>query len=89
MPIDKPGSSRPMPLSEVMRLEAELAARVVRNPPPHPSLPATPGLGSNVAYVSKEENDRLVSAALALGMGQFAKMTADETHMLAARLSRR
>ncbi|QCQ97767.1 hypothetical protein [Brevundimonas sp. SGAir0440] len=55
----------------------------------HPSLTATPGPESNVAYVSKEENDRLVSAALALGMGQFDKMTADETHRLAARLSRR
>lgn len=55
----------------------------------YPSLPATPGPGSNVAYVSKAEKDRLVSAALALGMGQFAKMTADETHRFAARLSRR
>lgn len=87
--IDKPGSSQPMPTSELTQLEAELAMSPSPNPPPHPSLPATPGPGSNVAYVSKEENDRLVSAALALGMGQFAKMTADETHMFAARLSRR
>ena len=81
--------SEPLSLFERMQLVAELDARVTRNPAPHPSLPATPGPGSNVAYVSKEENDRLVSAALALGMGQFAKMTADETRMLAARLSRR
>ena len=81
--------SEPLSLFERMQLVAELDARVTRNPAPHPSLPATPGPGSNVAYVSKEENDRLVSAALALGMGQFAKMTAGETHMLAARLSRR
>ena len=77
--------SEPLPLSECMQLIAELDG----NPLQHPSLLLTPGPGSNVAYVSKEENDRLVSAALALGMGQFAKMTADETHRLAARLSRR
>lgn len=71
MPIDNPGSSRPMPLSELMQLEAELAANGVRNAAPHPSLPAAPGPGSNVAYVSKEENDRMVSAALALGLGRF------------------
>lgn len=81
--------SEPLSLSERMQLVAELEARVTRNPAPHPALPATPGPGSNVAYVSKEENDRLVSAALALGMGQFARMTADETHRFAARLSRR
>ncbi|QYC10545.1 hypothetical protein [Brevundimonas nasdae] len=85
---------QPLSTEELMRLDAELAARTaplpgVPHPAPHPSLPPTLGAGSNVAYVSKEENDRLVSAALALGMGQFAKMTADETHRFAARLSRR
>jgi hypothetical protein len=69
MPIDKPGSLRPLPPSELMRLDAELASRVVRNPAPHPSLPVTPGPGSNVRYVSEEENANLVSAALALGHG--------------------
>lgn len=56
---------------ELMRLDAELAARVVGNLPPHPSLPATPGPGSNVAYVSREENDRLVRQAMVLGLGRF------------------
>jgi len=62
---------QPLSTEELMRLDAELAARVVRNLPPHPSLPATPRPGSNVAYVSKEENDRLVRQALALGFGRF------------------
>ena len=62
---------QPLSTEELMRLDAELAVRVVRNPPPHPSLPATPGPGSNVAYVSKEENALLVSQALASGLGRF------------------
>ena len=76
MPIDKPGSSRPMPLSELMRLEAELAARAAPipgkvHPRPHPCLPEVLAPGSNVAYVSLEENARLVRQALVLNMGRF------------------
>lgn len=63
--------SEPLSTEELMRLDAELAARVVRNPAPHPSLPATAGPGSNVAYVSREENDRFVRQAMALGLGRF------------------
>lgn len=67
---------QPLSTEELMRLDAELAARTaplpgVPHPAPHPSLPPTLGAGSNVAYVSKEENDRMVSAALALGLGRF------------------
>lgn len=58
-------------LFERMQMVAELDARVVRNPAPHPSLPATPGPGSNVAYLSREENDRLVRQAMALVLGRF------------------
>ncbi len=63
--------TQPLSTEELMRLDAELAARVVRNPPPHPSLPATPGPGSNVAYVSQKENDRLLRQAMVLGLGRF------------------
>ncbi len=56
---------------ELMRLDAELAARVVRTPAPHPSLPATPEPGSNVVYVSKAENDLLLRQAMVLGLGRF------------------
>lgn len=73
--------SEPLSLSERMQLIAELDARVTHNPPPHPRLPATPGPGSNVAYVSREENDRLVSAALALGLGRFR--VSEHDHRLA------
>lgn len=72
--------SDPLSAAELNDLAAELT---------HRGPSATPGLGSNVAYVSKEEIDSLVGTALVLGMGLFAKMTADETHRLAARLSRR
>lgn len=73
--------SQPLSTEELMRLDAELAARVVRNPPPHPRLPATPGPGSNVDYVSKEENARLVGQALAIGLGRFR--VSEHDHRLA------
>ena len=65
---------QPLSTEELMRLDAELAARVVRspNPPPHDALPSPPAPGSNVAYVSKDENARLVAAGLVLGLGRFS-----------------
>lgn len=54
--------SKPLSATELEDLAAELS---------HPSLPATPGPGSNVAYLSKEENDRLVRQAMVLGLGRF------------------
>lgn len=65
--------SGPLPLSERLLLIAELDARTAptTNPRPHPSLPEVLAPGSNVAYVSKAENDRLVSQAIAMGLGRF------------------
>lgn len=62
--------SRPLSIEELMRLDAELAARVVPSRP-HPSLPETLAPGSNVEYVAATENARLVAASLAMGLGQF------------------
>lgn len=47
--------SEPLSTEELLRLEADLAARVTPNPPPHPDLPATPAPRSNLAYVSRAE----------------------------------
>jgi len=54
--------SEPLSATELDDLAAGLS---------HPSLPATPGPGSNVTYVSKEENDLLVRQAMVLGLGRF------------------
>ena len=69
--------SKALTTEELMRLDAELATRVTPSRP-HPSLPETPGPGSNVAYVSKEENDRLVAASIAMGLGRFRVMSEHE-----------
>ena len=66
--------SQPLPLSERLLLIAELDARIAPTTPhprPHPSLPEVLAPGSNVAYVSKAENDQLVSQAIAMGLGRF------------------
>lgn len=66
--------SGPLPLSERLLLIAELDARIAPTTPhprPHPSLPEVLAPGSNVAYVSKAENDQLVSQAIAMGLGRF------------------
>lgn len=81
--------SEPLSTEELLRLEADLAARVTPNPPPHPDLPATPAPRSNLAYVSRAENDRLVGFAMAFGLGRFDKLSFDDTHRLAARIGRR
>lgn len=70
--------SKPLSATELEDLAAELS---------HPSLPATLGPGSNVAYVSKEENDRLVGAAIALGLGRFR--VSEHDHRLALESSGR
>lgn len=64
--------SGPLPLSERLLLIAELDARIApTHPRPHPSLPEVLAPGSNVAYVSKAENDHLVGQAIAMGLGRF------------------
>ena len=74
--------SEPLSTEELMRLDAELAARVVRNPAPHPSLPATPGPGSNVSNPPPPaENARLVAQSLAMGLGRFR--VSEHDHRLA------
>lgn len=67
---------QPLSTEELMRLQAELASRTAplpgtAHPRPHPCLPEDLAPGSNVAYVSLEENARLVQQALVLNMGRF------------------
>lgn len=67
---------KPLSTEELMRLEAELAARTAPlpgkvHPRPHPCLPEVLASGSNVAYVSLEENARLVQQARMLNAGRF------------------
>lgn len=70
--------SEPLSATELDDLTAALS---------HRSLPATAGPRSNLAYVSKEENDRLVRQAMVLGRGRFR--VSEHDHRLALESSGR
>jgi len=77
--------SEPLSTEELLRLEAELAARV-RPSPPHPDLPDRPAAGSNVAYLPAAEHDQMM--AIARGLGWFARPS-EHDHRLALERGRR
>ncbi|RZJ19143.1 MAG: hypothetical protein EON91_02800 [Brevundimonas sp.] len=64
---------------ETLAVDADLEERL--HPPPHACLPEIPAPGSNVAYLSKDEHDRLISVAITLGLGQF-RMMSEHDHRL-------
>ncbi len=64
--------SEPLSAAELDELARDL---------PHPSLPLTLAVGSNVTYPPPAENARLVAQALALGLGRFR--VSEHDHRLA------